>query len=288
VKQAHGLKATASLTHDDPAKVYEDYYLPRRAAWLRKPESERGWTPEALAFASAVLAGTFQHERKHRVSPSSMGTECERELLFGYAGAPQVLRPPLNEEKMGSGSFEHLRWQMQGLTAGFLDECEVWMHSEELRCGGSADGVGDDGSLFEFKNTAPHLYKAIVEDRGSARDYGRKMHYKHRLQMEAYWLIDSLQPEPRLSEWGSLIYQNRDTKEMKEFRIRTTPELRNEVHRILEGLHDWIDLDELPDMLEGCIKVLTAGNPSDKELRAYGQCPYREYCPTAHSVTVVT
>lgn len=297
------MRELAAVPSTDPdAADLEPFYSPRHYAWLGLPERKRQWSVGALELARAVLANEFTHERSMRVSPSSLGTDCEREILFSYGGAPQQPRPAKIEDVMGSGSFEHLRWQMEGLSAGYLVDAEVWMHSAALRCGGSLDGIGSDSSLFEFKNTASHLYEAIskgpehlaralkreAEGTGSAAAYAAHMVRKHKMQMETYWLLDSMQETPRLSTKGSLVYQDRASKDVFEIRVQTHPGRRIEVHRILEGLHDWIDLNQLPDMLVGCEKAMGYGDsaPSAKERTVYGRCAYREHCPTAQTVTM--
>lgn len=296
IAKAHGIEQTRKLDADHQDKVFKDYVLPHHNRWMSLPEEQRFWTPEAVEFAAASLRGDFKHPRGGRISPSSMGDECERLLLFGFGGAPKLPFPKANAEKMAAGEFHHLRWQMEGLSAGYMTAGEVWLHSEALRCGGSADGRLVDGSLFELKSTASHLYKGITTGKGSAADYGAAMHAKHKLQMEAYWLVDEVgsaeRGEPRqLSDMGSLLYQDAgDPSQLYEYRMHSSPARRKEVHRILEGIHDWVDLDQLPDMLDACRKVVDGPKEGEiltsKEVTIYDRCPYREHCPSASSVTV--
>lgn len=281
IAKAHGMAPTISA---GPDTVYPDYYAPRHLAWLL---DQQPWSAAALEHARKYLAGEYAHERTLRFSPSAMGSECQREMLFSWIGAPKLPNTPQNEDKAESGTFEHLRWQMEGLTAGWLAEAEVWMHAEELRAGGSLDGIGDDGSLFELKNTAPHLFEPISTGKGRAREFAAKMVRKHKLQMECYWLIDSLQPTPRLSGFGSLVYQDTGSKDVYEIRIRQSDERRAEVHQILEALHGWVDVDLLPDMLEGCWAAVTTGeSPTGPEKGVYDRCAYRKHCPTATTVSL--
>lgn len=266
----------------------EDYFKPKHYAWLTNPDKR--FSKHALEHAQRVLAGETQRERSQRFSPSSIGTPCERELLFSFGGAPKLPSQPSSEDKMESGTFEHIRWQMEGLSAGWLDLVEVWVHSPEMQCGGSADGRGDDGSLFEFKNTAAHLYQGIKFKSGSAKHYAADMTHKHRLQMEAYWLVDEVQAatqgvEPYFRKVGSLVYQDRDSKDVFEIRVKHDPGLRREVEEILNSAVGWVDLNQLPAMLEGCHKVITPGQfPSPKEQKVFDRCAYREHCPTARTV----
>lgn len=299
VQGIHGVapeKVQAGWLSEPPA---EPYYTTRHIRWLEL--GKREWSPAALAHAEAVLSGGLKMPRERRVSPSSIGGDCERELLFSFGGAPKLPSPPKSEDVMESGEFEHLRWQMEGLSLPFLQAAEVYLHHEGLRCGGSIDGLGVDHSLFELKNTAPHLFQAIAKgseylqralDReargeGSAAAYAAHMLRKHKLQMEAYFLVDSLQPSPILNGWGSLVYQDRESKDTYEIRLQSNPGRRKQIHRILESTHTWVDLNELPDMLEGCAAAvgLVDRRPTTKEQTIYDRCGYREWCPTAKAVT---
>lgn len=294
IRRAHGEVKTVGLPDTAEEKVFPPYVMPRHMEWMRRPEEQRAWSAEAIQFAHDVLAGKYKKPRHHRISPSSMGDNCERLLLFGFGGWPKEPFPIPNAEKMAAGEFHHLRWQMEGLSAGYMDRGEVWLHSPSLRSGGSGDGRLADGSLFELKSTASHLFNALQSQRGSALNYVMGMHAKHILQIEAYWLVDEVAAaetgQPRvLTDWGSLVYQDAgDPSKLLEFRLHSSPARRQEVHRILEGLHDWIDLNELPDMLDACRKAHfgTQGDEvlTDKEAVIYARCPHRRICPTATAV----
>lgn len=297
VKQIHGIVASKALPEDDENRQHPHFVIPAHDEWMSRDEKDRQWSPAALEHARMVFAGEYKHPRTGRFSPSSIGDGCERLLLFGYAGAPQMPFPKANAEKMAAGEFHHLRWQMEGLSAGYMDLGEVWVHSEALRCGGSGDARLIDGSLFELKSTAEHLYKALKNGSGSAHAYVMGMHRKHKLQMETYWLVDQVGAAERgedrlLNDWGSLVYQNAGNPgDIMEFRLRSSPSRRAEVHRILESLHTWVDLDQLPDMLDGCRKSLgevyeDEQDATDKEVTVLMRCPYRTWCPTAESVSL--
>lgn len=294
VRQLHGIhtpKRAGELQLLDP------YYKPLHMAWLG---NQQPWSANAQEHARKVFAGEYTHERKGRISPSAMGDNCERALLFSFGAAPQQPAPEESEDVMESGTFEHLRWQMEGLTHPFLRECEVWNHSMELRCGGSMDGTGLDWSLFELKNSAPHLYNAISKGWdylmsarekaeksgiGSAANYAAGMVIKHVIQAETYVELDSRRKRPQLSGVISLVYQCRSTKDVFELRFQSDPGRRREVAAILGSAHEWIDLNELPDMLEGCHAAVTPGlKPTPKQETVYKRCFWRDHCPTAKEV----
>lgn len=282
VLRLHGLSQTPGQGKDP---VLDDYFRPAYERWLRNQTLH---SSKAVEHSNKVFTGKYQHERKGRLSPSGFAGECDREVLFSFAGAPKIPGPISNEAVMEAGNSDHLRWQMAGLTSGFLSDCEGWSFVEDLRFGGSMDGVGADGSLFELKNTAPHLFKAIATGKGNAVDYATKMVRKHKLQMEAYWLLDELQPNPKLQPLGSLVYQDRASKEIFEVRLTPNPERRQEVHAILESFHDWIDIDQLPDLLPGCQAVLghVERSPTEKEQVVFNRCAYRQWCPITERLSI--
>ena len=295
IKAIHAPRGSGEVQMLDP------FYKPLHLEWLG---NQRPWrsSPAAVQHWMNLIDGTYEHPRRGRVSPSAMGDACERAMLFSFGGAPELPAPEESEDVMESGTFEHIRWQMEGLTHPFLVEAEVWAHDEDLRCGGSMDGIGIDGSLFELKNCAPHLFAPIAKgwdylmaaqakaERtgiGSSANYAASMVRKHVTQGEAYVLLDSLQPKPRLNGIVSVVYQDRSSKAVFEMRFESDERRRREVHAILASLHDWIDLDELPDMLEGCHKAITPGlAATQKEKTVYERCQFRDHCPSATKVMV--
>lgn len=295
IRDLHGVVHTPGKGE---IKRLEPYFVPAHRDWLR---NQRPWSEAAIEHCIAWARGEYQRPRAGRISPSAMGQGCERELLFSFAGAPELPAPEDSEDVMESGTFEHLRWQMEGLTHGFLSSAEGWVHDEALCCGGSMDGIGDDGSLFELKNCAPHLFSAVAKGwdwlmtqrairertgKGSAAAYMADLVRKYVTQGATYTLLDSLQPQPRLNGIVSLVFQDRSSKDCYELRYEATAGQQREVKAILEGVHGWIDVDELPDMLEGCRLSVTGGSPTAKQKTLYSRCSYREHCPTAQRVTL--
>lgn len=296
--KAHGVTREPLKERD---LLFRDYYAPRIKDWFTQPESERVYSQAALDHMVKALSGGYKVERAGRLSPSAVGTDCERELLFAFLQAPQsTIRRAHSVSKMDAGTFEHIRHQMIGLSAGYLTAVEIFVHDPDLRCGGSADGRGDDGSLFELKNTASHLFVPITkgpeylegqilreaDGTYSAASYAAHMVDKHKIQMECYWLIDELEAartgRPRhFTDFGSLVYQEDGSKKIYELRIKSSPQRREAVRAILESARGWIDIDALPERLEGCEKAF-AGEPlNSRELRRHESCFYRGHCEVA-------
>lgn len=299
---------TADLPDEHELKVLPDYVLPRHYAWMGRPEKERRWTQEALQYAGEVMAGTYIHERQSRFSPSGIGSACSRETLFSFGGWPKQPFPLLNQEKMDSGVLDHLRWQMEGLSAGYMTHGETWVFFEGLRMGGSADARLDDGSLFELKNTGDHLYKAALELqrppsqrrrpqdlRGIPLEYFTGMHLKHLLQIEAYLELDRLAAaengtDRMFTDYASLVYQATTSKECTEFRIKSSPVRVALLHTYIGELLEYVDSNTLPEMLDGCDRhvfgAAVGKAATEKEITVFKRCPYRDTCPQAATVTV--
>lgn len=250
----------ARLQHEQAVARGESLPLvvtPEHYAWLARPESQRTPNPKALAHATAVLKAETKRAREHRISASSLGEPCTRRVLFAYAGAEQVPFPPQNIDIMDLGSWLHLKWQVEGLTAGWLTEAETFFHSPALRLGGSTDGIMRGDELFELKTVGGHVYDRVVRAKAPKRE--------HELQCEGYFELSGMSV-------ASIVYVCRETGAFHEYRYATNPVRRQELHRIVEDLHDWIDLDLLPDMLEECVSQTGS---------VYRRCPYREICPAS-------
>ena len=162
--------------------------------WLERLEEEQMPSAKAMAHVVRALLRDFKHERSGRFSPSSMG-ECARRIVFGYAGAPQLPPDVDNQEMMDHGTISHLKWQIEGLTMGYMQEAEVWVHDPDLMVGGSLDGVLHDGSVFEEKTSSMFVYNKIVLDQKQPK-------WEHLLQVHTYFLLTG-------ADWASVVYEDR-------------------------------------------------------------------------------
>lgn len=229
--------------------------------WMETPEEEQLYSEEAIQFAIDVWRRKFKHPRAGRFSPSAMG-ECARRVVLGYAGAPQVPVEMDNQEMMDHGTWTHLKWQMEGITMGYMTAGEVWVYSEELQCGGSMDAKLYDGSGFELKSAGWNIYNRIVLKEGWPK-------FENLLQDATYKLIEDF-------DWTSLTYEDRSSGNFHEFRIPRSTELEEEVLRRLRSYKDFVEDDSLPPMLDQC------------EMRmgqVYKRCPFRKICAKAKSVS---
>jgi len=93
----------------------------RHEEWLAR-NANPVYSDRALDFAAHQLA-VLPRVRKGTISASSLGG-CKRKQQFEYIGMPQLPMDTKGALKVQNGMFMHLRWQMAGLTEGWLLEAE--------------------------------------------------------------------------------------------------------------------------------------------------------------------
>lgn len=206
---------------------------------------------------------TPQRNRRMSFSASSRGA-CPREQVFGFTPLKPV--PKLNADLYAifhQGTFMHLKWQALLLDAGILDEVEMPCTWEKFVVRGTIDGGGvvPEGHPlradylrfgWELKSINSRGFRWII-------DSGPK--HQHLLQIHAYMLATG-----RLL-W-SLVYENKDTQEWKEFVVHFDPEIAEEVKAELQYLNDCVENKELPPVLDPC----------KKKQGPYKSCPYAYVC----------
>lgn len=236
------------LKHNRPSLVVS----PKHEAWLLENDSPV-YTPEALAFAARELAiQATPVDRRNTISASSLGS-CARQQMFTFMGMPQLAPTAQNAAQLQNGVFLHLRWQMAGLTAGWLKAAEIPIPANPLRLRGTQDGISDQDTLVEFKSISPHGYSAVAK-------FGIKD--DHRFQVGTYMTATGM-------ERASLIYENKGNQEYVEYMVEMDADLTREVKERAEKVWDHADTKTLPEPLEKCI---------DKEGWEYRFCPYRNHC----------
>lgn len=229
--------------------------------WMETPEEEQVYSEEAIQFAIDVWHRKFKHPRPGRFSPSAMG-ECHRRVVLGFAGAPQVPPAAENQEMMDHGTWTHLKWQMEGITLGYMKAAEVWTYDKDLLCGGSMDAKLIDGSGFELKSAGLSIYNRIVGREGWPK-------FENLLQDATYKLLDDF-------DWSSVVYEDRSSGNFHEFRVPRQRKYEDEVIKRLKSYKAFAEADELPPVLDECeMKVGTT----------YKRCPFRKVCLKAKSLS---
>lgn len=232
----------------------------RHERWLLA-NSDPVYSEAAIAFSDDFLrkkVGGNRADRKPRFRASGMG-KCPRSRVFARIGTQGISEQFSSSQAntFSTGNFLHRKWQMAGLSEGWLVEAEVPMENDAWDLGGTADGIVYDGSLFEYKT---------INDRGYAWVARNKQpNYDHLLQIGAYKLL-----RPELTA-ASVVYENKNTGEWREYRVYFTDELLLAVTDELTRLKDAVFNHELPAVLEPCAR---------REGEVYRRCPFRETCLT--------
>lgn len=192
-----------------------------------------------------------------RIRPSSIGDTCARKQLLSYHG---YRSDPFDRQTAAiaeSGTFRHYRWQLLGLSMGWLKDIEVRTEYAPWLLAGSMDGVCIDDSVFEFKSVASTKFGRI---KAADAPIGT-----HVMQIYAYM-------KARGVNRASLIYEDRNFAEFMEFRIHLDQELERELDSIMTGLVEHVEANSLPPIKPACI---AASGAEFKECRFKDAC-FRE------------
>lgn len=225
----------------------------RHERWLAANDAD--YTEDALAFAQRALAREVGGGRNRRrlFRASGMGG-CLRQRLFTYLGVEGQRDITSGLANIfNTGHFLHLKWQMAGLTEGWLAKAEVPVENEELLLGGTMDGVLYDGSGFEFKTINSYGFKGVTANGPKA---------EHILQTHAYMLMNDM-------DAFSVVYENKDTGDWREYRVRREETAMAKVREEIDALHGSLERKELPVILDGC---------ASKSTSQYRNCPFRGSC----------
>lgn len=227
----------------------------RHEIWMTKTNGNPVYSDKAIAFAAEALAGEAgsQRRRKKMFRASAAG-QCHRKQVFSYLNMPQKESV---DSKLASifvtGTMLHLKWQLAGLTEGWLVDAEVPVDRPELNAGGTMDGVTYTGGGFEFKTINTRGFMGVME-------YGPKA--IHLLQVHHYMFLGEL-------DHFSVIYENKDTGEWKEFYVPRNEELIEQSKMALYNLNSAINAKTLPPILNEC-------DTGDGPL--FRGCPFRDIC----------
>ena len=225
----------------------------RHEQWLSH-SSNPEYSQKALDFAAKVLAQDIGGNRRRETNfrASSIGV-CSRRQVFAVRG--YKTRPVESDlaNIFATGNFLHLKWQMAGLTEGWLIDAEVPVKSNEYSMGGTMDGIIYDGSLFEYKSINPKGFKSVCE-------FGPR--HDHILQAHGYMWLGDL---PAVS----FIYEDKGSGEWREFRMERDDLIVEAIIGLTSDMEDHIAAHTLPEPLSKCI---------DREGPIYRNCPFRDIC----------
>lgn len=214
------------------------------------------YSMKAMEFAYAQLAGV-DRVRKGTLSASSLG-ECQRYQQFVYLGFPKLPPDAKNAAKMQNGAFMHLRWQMEGLTEGWLRHAEVPVKSDAYHLMGTMDGVLYNGAILELKSINLNGFSRVMS-------FGPL--HPHLYQMATYMLCSG-------EEQGVFIYECKDNQEYTEIVVDPDDLPMTEVLIGAERMWQSIQVEKLAEPLGDCI---------DRKGWKYQSCPFRDRCLGIHN-----
>lgn len=214
------------------------------------------YSVQARAFATGQLAGiTGSQRRRKRMFRASSTHTCKRRQVLAFIGHParkEEITSTLGNI-FATGNFMHLKWQMTGLTAGWLAEAEVPMDRDDLNAGGTADGVLYTGGGFEYKT---------INDRGYTWVMTSGIKEDHQEQVDNYMFLGDL-------DHYSIVYENKNNGEWREFRRERDEANMKRVVRRFEELNEFVSDRKLPPVLDDC-RAETGVK--------FRQCPFRDTC----------
>lgn len=262
------LEATQTAIADGTPLIW----TPEHYKWLALPSRQRVYTPAAEEFAQHSWRGldipARTGDQTYRFSASSVqgahgqDFSCHRATLFHFASMPKLPPTPQQQDNMDEGSWLHLKYQMEGISAGYIASAETWDFDPDLRYGMKDDGILYEDSLLELKFVNAKKYAAILNgDRRYNQSPGPLP--AHVLQVTGGMMLKG-------KPVASLVYVNKEDSTFIEYRIPYVQDNFNVLLTLLDDLNGWVDLGELPAILEGC------QNGTSWLSR---NCEYRDICP---------
>lgn len=206
---------------------------------------------------------TPQRNRRMTFSASSRGA-CPREQVFQFTPIKGV--PKTNASLYAifhQGTFMHLKWQALLLHAGILDKVEVPCQWDVYNLTGTIDGSGEvpAGHMLRADHDRFGWELKSINSRGFSWVLDKGPSHHHLLQIHAYMLAQGWKV------W-SLVYENKDTQEWKEFTVHYDESIAEAVEYELMYLNEHVDQQKLPPILDEC----------KNRQGAYKKCAYAYTC----------
>lgn len=225
---------------------------PKHEKWM-ETNSNPVYSQRALDFGAWALEQQANpRDRRGTISASSLGS-CRRRQQFTFLGMPEL--PPSTKLAgvFQNGTFMHIRWQMAGLTAGWMDNAEVPVGTNPYDLSGTQDGTTTNGEVIELKSTNSNQFNRIMSF-GPIEG--------HTFQVGTYVLVTG-------AERGVILYENKDTQDYKEFVYDRDELPLQEIKEIAFGVWEKLDAKELAEPLDEC---------EAKTGYRYSGCPFRDNC----------
>lgn len=224
----------------------------RYDAWM-KENSNPTYSQEALDFGrEQLMLQSKPRDRRGTFSASSLNT-CQRRQQFTFLGMPELPPTPKTAAIFQNGTFMHIRWQMAGITEGFLKAAEVPVGENDLGLSGTMDAIAYEDSVVEFKSINTYGFGGIAT-------FGPKE--DHLAQGGTYVACTG-------AERVTFIYEDKNTQEYKEF-VKTADELPiAEIWEQADRIQQMVIDKKLAEPLGSCI---------DQEGFRYNNCQFKDKC----------
>lgn len=229
----------------------------RHEQWLGR-NSNPEYSLEAIDFGrKALFDQGMPRDRRGTYSASSLNS-CVRRQQFTFLGMPEIPPTPKQAGIFQNGTFMHIRWQMAGLTEGWLRQAEVPVPSNSMNLAGTQDGVAHEDSVVELKSINSYGF-------GSVNTFGVKP--DHVQQVGTYMAATG-------AEKSVVIYEDKNTQEFREFVVTIKDVPVKEIQERADRLWEMTEKKSLAEPLDKCL----AG-----EGFQFTGCPFREVCMTTKS-----
>ena len=224
----------------------------RHEAWL-KDNANPIYSPQALEFGKReLMKQAFPRDRRGTYSASSLNS-CMRRQQFTFLGMPELRPTAKTASIFQNGTFMHIRWQMEGLTEGWLREAEAPLPQNLLHLNGTRDGIAHDGSVVELKSINTNGFSRV-------NTFGPKE--DHLAQVGTYVAATG-------AHQAVLIYEDKNTQEYREFVVKGEDLPIAAIAERSRTIWDMTRAEQLAEPLEKCI---------DREGYRYNSCPFRNKC----------
>lgn len=185
----------------------------------------RKYTPEAVERVLEVmrrdmLEPDLRQDGSNRARASMLGDKCLRKQQLSFLGAEKKDPPNGLLRIFDIGTFAHYRWQLAGLSAGWLSDIEVPAVTD-YGAGGNMDGDTTWGRPFEFKTANGRTYQKVVRSGPLP---------SHVMQVQPYM-------EARGADAAHIVYEDKSWDgAFIEFVVRWDPKIARHVRDIADRL----------------------------------------------------
>ncbi len=142
----------------------DDLYITR--SHMKWQAEGRRYTEAAVERVLEVMHHDFltadRGDGKGRVRASMLNDPCLRKQQLSFIGERAAPPPRTLQSIFDIGTFAHYRWQLAGLSAGWLTDIEVPVMTE-YGAGGALDGVTSRNEPFEFKTANSATYRKVLK-----------------------------------------------------------------------------------------------------------------------------